>query len=297
MILITVGILFLLPLVFIGLLLKNKYKAKLEWLLDALVTFLLVGWVYQAGPWSWGSYYFRFVMVGLLVIALVYSWRKVRTLPFKVHKVKKFSFMINVFLIVVFGLYNVFALTSYSTNKSGLELVFPMEEGTYFIAQGGDHMQMNYHQSYEPQQYALDIVALNSFGARAKGIYPKDLSRYEIYGHEIKSPCAGIVTEMENGLPDLTPPDSDPENATGNYVALLCNDAADTILYLAHMQEGSVLVEEGDAVEVGQLLGKIGNSGNTSEPHLHIHAEKNGIGIPLTFDGRFLVRNQLIRTN
>lgn len=130
---------------------------------------------------------------------------KVRKLPFKIHEKKKISFIVNIILIFVFGLYNIFVLTSYSTNATKLELDFPMAEGTYFIGQGGDHVQMNYHQSYEPQQYALDIVALNTLGTRAKGFYPKDLDRYEIFGHAIVSPCAGVVTEMENGLPDLTP--------------------------------------------------------------------------------------------
>ncbi|MEZ7171746.1 M23 family metallopeptidase [Sporosarcina sp. OR05] len=65
---------------------------------------------------------------------------------------------------------------------------------------------------------------------------------------------------------------------------------------MAHMKEGSVAVAKGDTVTTGQLLGKVGNSGNTSEPHLHIHAELDGKGVPLTFDGRFLVRNQLVKT-
>ncbi|MGE7916039.1 M23 family metallopeptidase [Lysinibacillus xylanilyticus] len=55
------------------------------------------------------------------------------------------------------------------------------------------------------------------------------------------------------------------------------------------------MVEKGEKVTTGQILGKVGNSGNTSEPHLHIHAEKNGKGVPITFNDRFLVRNSLVR--
>src|SRR5699024_12363154 len=84
---------------------------------------------------------------------------------------------------------------------------------------------------------------------------------------------------------------ADPEHATGNYVALGCEDA---IIYIAHMKENSVKVSEGEAVQEGQQIGLVGNSGNTSEPHLHIHAEKDGIGIPLRFDGKFFVRNYLV---
>lgn len=73
-------------------------------------------------------------------------------------------------------------------------------------------------------------------------------------------------------------------------------------ILLAHMMQGSVRVREGETVNNGEILGRIGNSGNTSQPHLHIHAETggapgeilNGNGVPMTFKGRFLVRNSLV---
>jgi murein DD-endopeptidase MepM/ murein hydrolase activator NlpD len=54
-------------------------------------------------------------------------------------------------------------------------------------------------------------------------------------------------------------------------------------------------------VQVGDMLGQVGNSGNTSQPHLHLHAERGGAadqiltgeGVPIEFEGRFLVRNSL----
>ncbi|MGN7942219.1 M23 family metallopeptidase [Virgibacillus sp. 6R] len=60
------------------------------------------------------------------------------------------------------------------------------------------------------------------------------------------------------------------------------------------MKKRSILVEAGDAVKRGQPIGLVGNSGNTTEPHLHIHAEKDGKGVPIRFDGKFLVRNSLV---
>ena len=70
---------------------------------------------------------------------------------------------------------------------------------------------------------------------------------------------------------------------------------------LAHMKRGSVAVKKGEVVEGGRLLGKVGNSGNTSEPHLHVHAIRTGSGstlegegVPIEFDGRFLIRGSLI---
>jgi murein DD-endopeptidase MepM/ murein hydrolase activator NlpD len=54
-------------------------------------------------------------------------------------------------------------------------------------------------------------------------------------------------------------------------------------------------VAEGDNVKEMDPIGLVGNSGNSSEPHVHIHAEKDGIGIPIKFNDQFLIRNNLIR--
>lgn len=285
-----------LPAVFLFTLWRANFKSKLEWILDAVATTLFAAWLFQAGNWSWIGYYFRYLLVVILIVTLVLSWRKIRELPLKVDysSKQKMPMAVSIFFAAVFGAYNVFAFTGYTTNETALELAFPLKEGTYFIGQGGNSTMLNYHQSYEPQQYALDILKVNQFGIRANGLYPKELTKYHIYEDDLFSPCNGKVVEMESGLPDFAPPEADPENATGNYVALTC-ETSDAVVYLAHMQKGSVTVEVGELVEVGQKIGMVGNSGNTTEPHLHIHAEKDGVGIPLRFDGKFLVRNQLVR--
>ena len=63
-------------------------------------------------------------------------------------------------------------------------------------------------------------------------------------------------------------------------------------------------VTVGEIVTTGDPLGEVGNSGNTSEPHLHIHAERggepgvilDGNSVPITIEGRFLVRNSVFRS-
>lgn len=151
--------------------------------------------------------------------------------------------------------------------------------------------KINYHHAHESQAYAVDIVKLNALGSRATGIYPNELDKYEIFGDELTSPCTGEVVQAENDLADLVPPNADPKNAAGNSVVISCKGVE---VLLAHMQKGSVRVQSGDRVEVGEPIGLVGNSGNTSEPHLHIHAEKDGKGVPIEFDGRFLVRNSIV---
>jgi murein DD-endopeptidase MepM/ murein hydrolase activator NlpD len=67
---------------------------------------------------------------------------------------------------------------------------------------------------------------------------------------------------------------------------------------LAHLQHGSVAVATGDPVTVGDPIGRVGNSGNTTEPHLHIHAfdPRTGEGVPIRFDGGAPLRNRVFGT-
>ena len=294
--LISVGILIVLPAGLLFVIWRASFKSKLEWLLDVLATTALIAWVFQSGNWSWVGSYWRYLWFVLLVIAIATSWEKVGDLPFRIKYTgsQKVSIAINILLILVFGAYNGFVFTSYSVKEQAIDLAFPLKDGTYYVGHGGNHVQLNYHQAHPPQKYALDILGLNKLGTRAIGLYPKDLGKYEIYEHNLFSPCDGSVIETRNDLPDLTPPEMDPENAFGNFVALSCN-GHDAIIYLAHMQNGSVSVTEGEKVTTGQLLGKVGNSGNTTEPHLHIHAELDGVGVPITFERKFLVRNSIVR--
>jgi murein DD-endopeptidase MepM/ murein hydrolase activator NlpD len=101
-------------------------------------------------------------------------------------------------------------------------------------------------------------------------------------------------------MTDHIPPARDTEKPAGNYVLIECGDIE---VLLAHMQQGSVTVAVNDQVSTGEPLGKVGNSGNTTEPHLHIHAERDGEpgvildgqAVPITIAGRYLVRNSVFR--
>jgi hypothetical protein len=181
-----------------------------------------------------------------------------------------------------------------------LELSFPLRGGTYIIAQGGNTKLINIHGVSPSQRYALDILKLNSVGVRARGLYPSDPKRYAIFGAEVVSPCDGVVAIAMDGFEDYSPPERNPQHRAGNYIALECNGAT---IYLAHLMKGSICVKSGDRVTIGKVLGRVGNSGNTTEPHLHIHAEEGLYpgqfsgkrAIPIRFNGKFLVRNDQVK--
>jgi hypothetical protein len=184
-----------------------------------------------------------------------------------------------------------------------IEISPPLDSGVYFVGQGGGSSEVNHHFLNESQQFALDILRLNWLTMRAWGFFPRQLGRYAIYGTRVLCPVAGVVTAVVDGLPDMDPlVQRDADHIAGNHIVIRCA-RTDIFVGLAHLLAGSIQVRVGDAVSAGQPLARVGNSGNTTEPHLHIHAKSGGApdsmldgrGVPLHIRGRFLMRNDLFR--
>lgn len=100
------------------------------------------------------------------------------------------------------------------------------------------------------------------------------------------------MPDMEPGqlLAAMDPAAAEGLHPAGNHVII--QTAADEYLLIAHMQEGSVQVGKDDHVVAGEQLGLVGNSGNTSESHIHIHIQDSSdffapsaVGLPLRFSG------------
>jgi murein DD-endopeptidase MepM/ murein hydrolase activator NlpD len=145
----------------------------------------------------------------------------------------------------------------------------------------------------------VDIVALNGVGTRATALYPSELERYAIFGRPVRSPCHGLIVAAVDGLVDNVPPQRDKGKPSGNHVVVACHGVR---VILAHLQRGSVSVQPGASVASGDLVGRAGNSGNTSEPRLHVHAVRartdgpagTDVAIPILFDETFAVRNTIL---
>lgn len=158
--------------------------------------------------------------------------------------------------------------------------------GTWSVAWGGRRVEDNAHVVSRSQRFAYDfLVTEGDETHRGEGTRNED---YYCYGRPILSPAAGIVVVAVDGLPDNVPGKADAEHLAGNHVMI--DHGHDEYSLLAHLKPTSVAVKVGDAVKVGQALGACGNSGNSSEPHLHFHLQNtprplDGEGLPAPFEG------------
>ncbi|MFS0839984.1 M23 family metallopeptidase [Paenibacillus sp. 1P03SA] len=139
--------------------------------------------------------------------------------------------------------------------------------GEWTVFWGGTNVLLNYHYEHESQRYAYDLVQIK--GTSSYSGDPGKLESYYAYGQEVTAPAPGIVKAVENGRPDNEIGKTDEKNPAGNHVVI--DHGNGEYSFLAHFQKGTITVKPGDKIERGQVLGHVGNSGNTSEPHIHFH--------------------------
>lgn len=144
------------------------------------------------------------------------------------------------------------------------------------------------------QRYAIDWVQYQTVdGVRTtwKGPEARNDS-YFCYDQPIYSVAPGKVVEATDGLPENVPHSGkyaipiDFNNAAGNHVVV--EIAPSRYVLYAHMRPGTLSVKVGDVVKAGDLLGRVGNTGSSTEPHLHMHIDDQpsflaGNGVPYEF--------------
>jgi len=140
------------------------------------------------------------------------------------------------------------------------------------------------------QRFAIDWEQVDARNRVVSGD-TRVLANYTIYGNDVLAVADGTVVAMRNDLPEQVPgalPAGLPiAEADGNFVVLDIGSGSH-VLY-AHMQPGSVTVTAGAKVKRGDRLGKVGNTGNSQAPHLHLHVMDGpspllSNGIPYVFD-------------
>ncbi|PWK20836.1 M23 family metallopeptidase [Xanthomarina spongicola] len=149
--------------------------------------------------------------------------------------------------------------------RNTTKMILPFKE-EWYVFWGGTSEEQNYHVAHENQQYAYDILIVKD-SMSYKGD-PKINENYFVFGKEIIAPCDAKVVKVITGVKDNIPGELNPEQLTGNTIVLETSNK-EYILF-AHLKENSIAVREGQFIRQGSLLGQCGNSGNTTEPHLHL---------------------------
>jgi len=184
-----------------------------------------------------------------------------------------------------------------------LELPF---KNDWFVVWGGRTLEENYHSSLGDQRFAFDVVQFeNGSTFRGNGSRNED---YHCHGDTLYAPGDGRIVAMAHSVAENKPGETNTNQLFGNYVII--DHGNEEYSVLAHFIKNSIAVGDGDLVTKGQAIGLTGNSGNSTEPHLHYHLQNRpsigqGEGLPAQFreyyadDGFVLIgepkRNQTIR--
>ena len=301
-----------LPLLLSGMVAFGRPGSLLDWLLSALLCGGVAVYMYLASPiWAWIGVGWRVLPPAAATAGVLWSIRRLRRYPV-LPPARRWPLAGTALrcatVALVAGLLVEFRMAGLAP-AGAVDLQFPLEGGRFVVLQGGGAMALNHHRAVPAQAYAIDIVGLDDRGRRARGLRPEALDAYEIFDRTVVAPCGGIVSGMSDGFPDAPvgrggPP---PPAPAGNHVLLSCRvRGAEITVLFAHFRPGGVAVTRGDRVRRGAPLGRVGNSGNSTEPHLHIHAVRGRAvdlkallttaeAVPLTFGGRFLTRNDIVR--
>jgi Peptidase family M23 len=263
----------------------------------------------MTGIWAFPPWWTPYIFGAFLIVTVVAGLLRQRDRPLWPTGLKSWI------SVAVFA-----ALTLYAANETRvvvaarlvpaghvIDLASPLGPGTYLVANGGSGPSINAHatvldqsiprhRTYWGQGHGVDLIALDRWGFRAVGLLPVEPDQYVIFGRPVIAPCAGEVFAAVDGLPDMEVPQVDVSHLAGNHVILRCSGVD---ILLGHFRRGTVLVRVADKLSVGDAIAKVGNSGNTSEPHLHVHAQEpgtadapfSGAPIPIRINGRYLVRN------
>jgi Peptidase family M23 len=156
--------------------------------------------------------------------------------------------------------------------------------GQWYVVSGGRSDLINDHYltslpGIGPEQAdALDVIQLQN--RRSFTGDPKQLTSYLAFGQPVLAPADGTVTAIADTLPDLPIGTSDNTHLEGNYLVLDLGDQR--YVMFAHLKQGSARVAAGDPVQRGQPIAQVGNSGSTSEPHLHLQIQNQPTFGPTT---------------
>ena len=215
--------------------------------------------------------------IGTGQVRLIYIWLNLSTAQRIPRRITHFlQYRLN----SEHGEVNEIALPPIMVGQAPPLSIGPPLRGGDWIAEGGPS-NSSYHRRarmaangilYFAQRFAIDYIKIAADGRTFTGD-PKNNANYLCYGTDVLAVADGKVVASKDGIPENTPDpiaravDMTMETAGGNFVAL--DIGFHRYALYGHLIPGSLKVKVGDSVKRGQVLGRLGNSGNSTEPHLH----------------------------
>lgn len=158
-------------------------------------------------------------------------------------------------------------LPKLTRNISKLRLPFNEE---WTVLWGGDTKELNYHTIDKAQKNAFDFIITDQQGNSYKND-GKSNEDFYAFGKQLIAPTDGEIMLVVDGIKDNKPGIPNPLYVPGNTVIIKTKN--NEYLFLAHFKQNSIVVKQGQQIKQGDLLGLCGNSGNSTEPHLHFHIQ------------------------
>ena len=163
-------------------------------------------------------------------------------------------------------------------------------DGKWYVVNGGVTRHTSHSWDILPQRFAYDFIIVDEEGKSYSG-KKEDLRSYYCYGKDILAPADGIVISFKNNFPDCRimddgQPDPDTPDIGGNRIVI--KHSENEYSTICHLMPKSITVQIGQRVKRGEIIAKCGNSGNTTEPHIHFQLQNTAhfyscIGVPILF--------------
>lgn len=256
------------------------------WILLWLVSFISQG-VFSSLAWVSLKLFLPFAGFGIVVLNLVLLlFRRFRNI-----RIRFTSLAVGIIYILPILLTMNIVLIAYPASLSNTEPAVSIHspfKHEAIAAWGGNEIKNNLpHAGWSSERWAYDLVMTPYDTGDTR------LDSYGIWAENVYSPVNGTIVEAYDQDYDIPPNQEEFESQEGNYVYIRIEETG-TYLLINHLMQNSVTLSSGDTVHTGDLIGQVGNSGTTSEPHLHIHHQKENptevihpilaTGLPLYFE-------------
>lgn len=184
--------------------------------------------------------------------------------------------------------YHRFNLPSKDNYTQKADYILPFK-GKWTVVNGGTDKNLSHSWGILSQRYAYDFIILDDKGKSYSGD-KMNVANYYCYGQDIIAPADGVVVNLYDKCKDTFVDGRnaycDSNRIEGNFITIKHADSEYSMI--AHILRGSITVKIGDTVKQGEIIAKCGNSGNTSEPHIHFQLQAGesfllSAGLPVLF--------------